>query len=265
MFKRIGIQIITRDRQSYLAALLTSLLRQTKKEWDLFLVDNSTNPISNDHLCSSLLTRINWEGHRIIYKHMPDTRDTGVLRNAAMDMCDCEFGCRIDDDSICEPDYLEKLYDLINLTDSIAAVGGLVPVLSNEKIYREPPEKMNAITEFFDLDGEADQCYFYNTDIPIESDDIRSSFIFRNEIGKKIRCAECYGKTGYREETDFVHRMKIMGHQLFIVPDAVCWHVMAPVGGTRDETKDMRTKNITKFKRRMKEWSDQYQKKNRTK
>ena len=113
---RIGIQIITRDRHSYLAVLLSSLLNQTQKNWDLFLVDNSTTPVNKDHLCNTLINRINNEGHRVLYNIVdPSIRDIGQLRNIALDMDDCEIGCRIDDDSYCEPDYLKRLYDVMEI------------------------------------------------------------------------------------------------------------------------------------------------------
>ena len=249
---RIGIQIITRDRPNYLAILLTSLLRQTQKNWDLFLVDNSITPIKDNRLCNTIINRINYEGHRVKYfRADPNIRDIGKLRNIALDMDDCMVGIRIDDDSWCEPDYLEHLYNVIKTQKNVGAVGGLVPLMMNQKQYFPVPRKMNIIDEFFDLQGESDQLYFYNTNEIIEADHIRSSFMYLNEIAKKFRHPECYGKTGYREETDLTYRMKLAGYKILINPRAVCWHLVAMSGGGRDETIDPRFENIRKFKRRM--------------
>jgi GT2 family glycosyltransferase len=254
MTDRIGIQIISRDRHSYLAVLLSSLLNQTHKVWDLVIVDNSTNPITNDYLCSVLLTRIQWEGHRVKYiKADPNIRDIGQLRNIALDGDDNPIGTRIDDDSFCDAEYLDKLHAAIIGSPSVGAVGGLVPPMASEKMYAPPATYINKIDEFYDLQGEGDQCYFRNQTKVMEADHLRSSFMYFNEVAKKFRHPECYGKTGYREETDLSYRMRLSGLKLLVVPDAICWHIMAPSGGGRDEREDIRPKNINMFKRRMRE------------
>jgi glycosyltransferase involved in cell wall biosynthesis len=273
--KRIGVQICTRDRPDYLAVLLTSLLRQTQKNWDLFLVDNSVKPIQEHPLIQVIINRILNEGHRVKYiRADPEIRDIGQLRNMALDADDCVWGCRCDDDSWLEPDYLELLYKFIQLKDlqgsykelipggktikveghGVGAVGGLVPFMWMEKTFMPPREKINVINEFYDLEGESDQCYFYNGVDYMEADHLRSSFMYWNEVAKKIRHPEVYGKTGYREETDFSYRIKLAGYKLFVVPDAICWHLVSPYGGGRDENTDIRAGNIYTFKKRMDEF-----------
>jgi GT2 family glycosyltransferase len=201
-----------------------------------------------------MVNRILNEGHRVYYeKADSNIRDIGQLRNMALDKDPNPIGCRCDDDSFCEPDYLELLYKFIQQRKDVGAVGGLVPFMWMEKTYMPPREKCNIINEFYDLDGESDQCYFYNGVEYMEADHIRSSFMYWNEVAKKIRHPECYGKTGYREETDITFRMKLAGYKLFIVPDAVCWHLVSPYGGGRDENTDIRASNIYTFKKRMKE------------
>ena len=274
---RIGIQVCSRDRPDYLAVLLSSLLRQTQREWDLILIDNSTKSIQEHPLISVIVNRILNEGHRVYYeKADSNIRDIGQLRNMALDKDPTPIGCRIDDDSWLEPDYLEVLYKFIQFKDlqgsyieqpdgkaipreghRVGAVGGLVPFMWMEKTFMSPREKCNVINEFYDLEGESDQCFFYNGVDYIEADHLRSSFMYWNEIAKKIRHPECYGKTGYREETDITYRMKLAGYKLFVIPDAVCWHLVSPYGGGRDENTDIRAGNIYMFKKRMQEAKDE--------
>ena len=237
---RIGIQIITRDRAQYLGLLLTSLRTQTIQNFDLNIVDNSTNPVTDQHYIRSLLERMQWEGHRVKYTQHPE-RDIGLLRNIALDMDDCEFGCRIDDDSICEPDMLEKLYKIFfGPFVNVGCVGPIVPFVHQEKQYKELPPKMCRMTKFYDITDES--TWFYNTDkTHIECDHVRSSMMYRNEIAKKIRHPEGYGRTGYREETLFSLRFMIAGYQNYYVPNAVCWHLASPDGGGRDEADPQNT------------------------
>jgi hypothetical protein len=135
----------------------------------------------------------------------------------------------------------------------VGGVGGLVPFMWMEKTYMPPREKCNIINEFFDLEGESDQCYFYNGVDYMEADHIRSSFMYWNEVAKKFRHPECYGKTGYREESDLTYRMRLSGLKLYILPQAIAWHLASPYGGGRDETQDIRASNIYTFKKRMSE------------
>ena len=229
---RIGIQIITRNRPEYLSTLLTSLRTQTIQEFDLFIVDNSDSPVSDNHQVKSLLERMSWEGHRVKYIRHPE-RDIGFLRNLALDMDNCEFGCRIDDDSVCEIDMLEKLLRVFSLKKNVGCVGPLVPFMHAEKQFKELPPKMCRMTKFFDVTDES--IWFYNTDKEfVDADHIRSSMMYRNEVAKKIRHPEGFGRTGYREETVFSYRFKIHGYDNYYVPLAVCWHFAAPNGGGRD-------------------------------
>jgi len=230
---RIGVQIITRNRPEYLGMLLTSLRTQTIQNWDLFLVDNSDTPVTDIFYIKSLLTRLTNEGHRIKIVRYPE-RDIGILRNIALDMDDCEYGVRIDDDSICEPDYLKRLYEVIKEDKKAGCVGGIVPFIYDEKQYRPEPERFNIITKWYDLKD--DSIWFYNTNKEyIPADHIRSTMMYRNEIAKKIRHPEAFGRTGFREETVYSYRFKIHGYENYYVPKAICWHFAAPSGGGRDE------------------------------
>jgi len=230
---RVGIQLITRNRPEYLGMLLTSLRNQTIQNWDLFIVDNSDTPVADTFYIKSLLTRLQWEGHRVQIVRHPE-RDIGLLRNIALDLDDCEFGCRIDDDSICESDYLERLLNVLKKEKKAGCVGGIVPFLHDEKQYRPLPKRFNILTKWYDLKD--DSIWFYNTDKEyIPADHIRSTMMYRNEIAKKIRHPEAFGRTGFREETVFSYRFILHGYNNYYVPKAVCWHFAAPSGGGRDE------------------------------
>lgn len=174
-----------------------------------------------------------FEGHRVT---IISTNETGIgkLRNMTLEADDCEFGLRIDDDSFCEPDYIEKLFEIIKNDNLVGIVGGIVPFMFQPKNYQPLPQNPNTV----DKDGNiTDHCvFFYNrvTTEPIDVDHIRSSFMYRNEIAKKVKFPEVYdGLCGFREETDFCLRVKAAGLKILFVPEAVCWHLLANYGGLR--------------------------------
>lgn len=228
---RIGVQIITRNRPEYLSTLLASLREQTIQNFDLYMVDNSDTPVTDSHQVRALLERMQFEGHRAYLARHP-ARDIGFLRNLALDMDTNEFGVRIDDDSICDKHYLERLIKVFYKEDNVGCVGGIVPFIHAEKDYHPIPERFNEMTKWFDMRDDA--IWFYNTKKHYPADHIRSSMMYRNEIAKKIRHPEGFGKTGWREETVFSYRFKIHGYENYMVPGAMCWHFGAPSGGGRD-------------------------------
>jgi len=142
-------------------------------------------------------------------------------------------GIRIDDDSWCEPDYFEKLLNVLNKEKDAGCVGGIVPSMNMEKKYA-PFDGLGWINEFGDMD-EAFATAFYNTDVEYTTiSNLRSTFAYHNkraiEIGKFPTDYDEYA--GFREETDFCLRMGNK-YQNYFVPGAVCWHLNAPSGGTR--------------------------------
>ena len=256
---RIGVQIITRDRIEYLASLLISLRNQTIKNWDLIIIDNSDVPIVNHHLIQAIFSRLEFEGHRIKYIQA-SVRDIGALRNIALDNDDNEFGCRIDDDGILEPDYLELLLSVFQKEENAGCVGGIVPYLFYEKLYKPLPKDFNIISEFFDTKD--DSVWFYNVprETYVKADHIRSTMMYRNEVAKGIRHPEGFGMTGFREETVFSYAfIKNRKLQNYYVPNAVCWHVVAPKGGGREgqDMEQIKWENDLKMKEIFKSWQNQ--------
>ncbi|MHA1880419.1 MAG: glycosyltransferase family 2 protein [Candidatus Heimdallarchaeota archaeon] len=234
MYNRVGIQIVT-NRPDYLGVLLSSLLRQSFKKFDLIIVYNKCKPIEQNHMIKCLTHRFQLEGHRVYIIKAPDSLGVGALRNVALNHDDNEFGLRIDDDSWCEPDYIERLLDVFRRTKKTGAVGGIVPFMIMDKSYSPLPETVNEVTPSFEVFDDTTNFYNVVEDF-VACDHLRSSFMYRNEDARKIKgFPTCYDKyAGFREETDFCLRLKFSGLQNYFVPKAVCWHLGAPTGGTRE-------------------------------
>jgi GT2 family glycosyltransferase len=182
-------------------------------------------------MINCLLTRAQFEGHRII-KIRDDSPGIGRLRNIALKYDPNPVGLRIDDDTWCEPDYIEKLLKVL-IKENAGVVGGIVPYMIHEKIYAAPKVKYNECLRSFEVMD--DSIFFYNTEDYFEADHLRSSYMYFNENARNIWFPTDYDEyAGFREETDFCLRMKMKGYNNFIVPSAVNWHLASPEGGTRD-------------------------------
>lgn len=123
---RVDVNIITKDRPTELALLLQSLRTQTYQGFDVYILDDASGtPILNFHFLNVLFQRLKYEGHKVIV--LRNNRNMGVSksRQKIADFCiehgDGDLILRQDDDTILEPDYLEKCvegieqgYDLVS-------------------------------------------------------------------------------------------------------------------------------------------------------
>ena len=152
-------------------------------------------------------------------------------------MDDNPIGIRVDDDSMCEPDYLEILWETLaqkDLDGKVGVVGGIVPEMNQAKIYQPPwfMETNVKVTKHFDVPYMTS--YFYNTDDVIEADHITSSYMYLNKVMRRVMFpTEFDGLSGFREETYPLLQLKKLGYKHWFNPKAVCWHLRAPSGGTK--------------------------------
>lgn len=272
--RRLVINILTFNRVSELAICLSSLINQTFQEWDILILDDcSSNKCSDYKFFNDIIGRLKSDGHGVrVVRHEYPWINIGKSRNHAVELSKkafpnntCEFICRIDDDSYCDANYLEKLYNIITdpTSKEVGAVGGVVPVFGNPNLYRRVPKIFNEvkwdkegnITHLGD-DGGCDYNYFPLKGTPIiPSHHLRSSFMFRTKLHDKEPHPLEYGMTGYREETDLTLRWRWAGWKLLTDVSAVCYHQQARSGGARMDPRayhENAVRNDKHFKKKMK-------------
>lgn len=246
---RISVHICSKDRQVELAQLLTSLLTQ-KVHWDLILIDESKQPIVNFEYIIKLINQIRMAGHKVILRR---SEAPGVIanRNQAFrleeEFLQNKWVARIDDDSICDQDYLLRLLALTNKSDAentIGAVGGIVPLFGVPQpimdtyllngIFNKTTWKDGKIETLAD-DGGVQWTYAGGTYGQVfESHHLRSSFLINAKAAKEVGYYDtAYGKSAFREETDFCFKLLRAGYKLYTDVQAICWHNRASAGGIR--------------------------------
>lgn len=229
---RVGIQIIT-SRSYYLGNLLTSLMFQTYKKFDLIIVYQNDEIIQN-HMVISNLDRMKYMGHRVKLIKADPALGIGALRNIALENDTNPIGCRIDDDSFVDSRYLEFLLNCLLNEPKAGCVGGIVPLMASEKLYAPVPDDFNKISEFYDMTDDCINFYNVEENCYFPSGHLRSSFMYWNKIAKQIKFPTYNDDiAGWREESDFCIRVGKAGYQNFIVPNAIAFHYAAPYLGTR--------------------------------
>lgn len=279
---RIGVHICTRNRESYLAVLLTSLLQQTYQNFDVVIVDDCSDAynIYKSKIILDTCQRLKNTKHKVRILRNPTRLLICKSRNLAIQHDPNQICCRIDDDSWCDPAYLEKLHktitgnpnlegiiskedykNIVGSPEKIGAVGGLVPYWARPPYYKcsKKMKKFEIIKARKDgtfINASDNGHFHFYPDAIFPTDHLRSSFMFRKEavIKAGLHATE-YGVTGFREETDLCIRILDQGYKLYTDTSAKCWHLLAG-GPGRDllnrDYKEMVDKNEEHFKKKMK-------------
>ena len=121
----ISLLIGTMNRPDYLAYCLESLQKQTYREFEVIIVDQSKNDET-----SNMVKSIKW--NKIIYEKV-DFVGLSKARNEAIKLSSGQLFCLIDDDAYYERDYLENVVKHIGYDGSVIISG----VLFNAKTGNE--------------------------------------------------------------------------------------------------------------------------------
>ncbi len=124
--------------EAYLGKCVDSILAQTWKDFELFLVDDGS-PDDCGKICDDYAKR----DSRVTVIH----KENGGLsdaRNAALDQIHGEYIAFIDSDDYVSPEHIETLYETLSSTDSDIAIANMTSVtdgVCNEEFYCPVNEK----------------------------------------------------------------------------------------------------------------------------
>lgn len=239
MESKFTVNICTRDRPSELALLLASLMQQTIDNWDLVIIDGSQMPVVQIPFLQQLFNELQMKGHKLKVAR-EELRGVCNARNQAVKLSDTDVVCRIDDDSWCEPDYLERLWKLMK--EGADCAGGIVPLFGVQRTIRNSSLLNNIFNKIeFDEKGNLtklgdDGGLQYYPNIILPSHHLRSSFMFKKSQWEEVGGYDTWtGFSGWREETLFCMKLWWAGHKKFITDTgAVSWHLRCNSGGVRN-------------------------------
>lgn len=273
---RVMLDVTSRNRHDYLATLLTSLWTQTFKDWDITIMcDDDGESMLYNHQLMRLKDRLCHEGHevKIIRGHQQGPH-VSHDRTLKMTPAHYKLVCRIDDDIILRPDYLENLFQkfLEDSDGSLGAVGGVYPDLVRpESMQTAPGNFKQDIMYSAKIEPNVPWPFvcFYPKGTPTRpAEHLYSSFMYRADVGKAIGgyCMEL-SSIGHREESDFSYRFHLAGYRMLIHPDAVGFHFCAPSGGIRSDSiknkEQLAGADHAIYERRQRNWRKRYEEKMR--
>lgn len=135
---------------------------------------------------------------------------------------------RVDDDAIPEPNVLQRLYEFANNAyGKIGAVGGSVINPPN------PPSVLKSTGLMDNIESEPNiQWGLIENAKKVEH--LYCSFLYRAGVHDYNLGLS---RVAHREETLFTHGLHKKGYDLYVIPNAITWHLKNPQGGIRDGAK----------------------------
>lgn len=241
--KETAILICTKNRVTELTLLLQSLRTSRYQDFDVFIFDDKgDNPNENHHFFNCLINRLRCEDHKVFIKYAPFSLGVSGARQAIVDWAleteNYKYLCRLDDDCIIEPDYLDELMEVIEEGYDLAT-GVTVPMLQPTMVRES--KFLNGIANrvILDKDGNyimnGDDCGMAYVDKQIvPAHHFRSCALYKSEIHKKANYLPTkLSMNGFREEQIFSYRILIEGYKIGCNTSALNWHLIAPSGGER--------------------------------
>ena len=251
---KTAILINYKDRPTELALLLQSLRTQGFQEFDVFILDdNSGTPLNTYHFFNCIMNRLRQENHKVYLNRTDFPHGVSKARQKIVDWAktgNYEYFCRVDDDVVLEPDYLERLFRVLKGGYDLAS-GVTVPML-NPTFKREPKFlKGVANRVVLDKDGKyifnGDDCGMEYTDsVIIPAHHFRSCALYKAKIHEKANYLPTkLSMHGFREEQIFSYRVLMAGFKIGVDTGAINYHQLTPSGGERPTT------NLSGFNQQM--------------
>lgn len=243
--KKIDIMIATSNRPTELGLLLQSLRTSKYQNFDVFILDDGSGiPIQTFYFINYIIARMKMEGHRI--KIIRNNQPSGVS-SARQQLCDIvdkhgkgDYCLRLDDDIVIEPDYITKLFKVIDEGYDVAS-GVTPPIMQPESIRNVKYIEPIANEVFLDSDGtiikNGDSCGFcYNEEKIVPMHHFRSCALYKKSIHKDVNYKSRLSRHGFREEEIWSFKAIIKGYKIGLNTKAIVWHLLTPSGGERSTT-----------------------------
>jgi len=220
--------------------VLQSLRSQSNQNWDIVLLDDASGaPIVNAYFLSGILNRLKLENHKVKMLRNNNSFGCCYARNQCIKEDDFgnPFTLRLDDDILLEPDYIEKLMEVIDAGYDMAS--GVIPHLATPEIKREVKFIGDVINRHrFDESGkliaqvdDCGSCFIEGVILPTHQ--FRTNCLYKSEINHVVSYPDNLSTVAFREEGFFSLGAIAEGYKIGVHTGAVCYHLQTPSGGNR--------------------------------
>lgn len=240
--EKIAIAIPTKNRVTYLTALLTSVIHQTYTNWMLVINDDSAVPVEENDTVKDLFALMRNRGNDIKVIRGGSGRERHQKAMEAVPES-IQFIIRTDDDLMLTPTFFQNiLKPFCFFSDKpLAAVGGCYPEAHmrpiNLDIRLTGP---SWIPKFDEPTWKLQGHYYYDAGQVVEVESLLGHAIcYRRLAVQDVGgwAVNGYSNHAHREESDLCARLIAEGYNLMVTTEALAWHLYSPGGGSREVRK----------------------------
>lgn len=223
---KILCSVATKGRYfSTLPLVIQAVANQTRKPDKFIIFDDNDEPkdVRTEYIYQHLFWLLNskqieWEWR------FADKKGQHHIHQMANSL-EFDWVWRCDDDAIPEPNVLENLTKYIN--DKVGAIGG--------SVLNPPhtPSHLNATGLIKNITIEPNIQWGLIKE-PKQVEHLYSTFLYRS---KAYDYNLGLSRVAHREETLFTYGLHQKGYELWVIPNAVTWHLKNPEGGIREQSK----------------------------
>jgi GT2 family glycosyltransferase len=220
----VSIIIPCHNRWSFLPEVMSSIISQTFKNWEIILIDDAS-----DNTPSRL--ELN---ERAKYFRLDDRRGSGYARNFGVEHCTGKFILFVDDDVVLGPTYIASLLRILDDHSEAGAAGGRLLYVKKGK-YRDPKGFYDTPVRIGGFSGEVLGGFDRKTQDIVEVPVLHVVSLLKKEDFLALGGFDelTYVGNRYREETDLFMRLRKTGQKLFYCPGALAYHFAVESGGQR--------------------------------
>lgn len=231
MHTRTDIIVPQWNKADYTVALLDSIIDANTRDYRIILIENGSETLEKE----KALDALERHPHLVIENAVNKGFIQGV--NQGLQASDAEYVCIQNNDTLVEPDWLEKMLEVFVLEDNVGMVGPTTVWANSWQAHHRLHRVWGRKEKWPQYKEIHSMLAFFCTVIP------------RTVIEKVGLLDEDYG-LGFGDDDDYAMRVKMQGYRMFVRADVtIPHHHRTTFKSQVPGWKDMQRENIIKFKR----------------
>jgi GT2 family glycosyltransferase len=245
---KVAVAVITHNGKRYLKTCIESLLNQTYKNFDIYLIDNASSDGSSEYV------KQNFPMVKIIRFE----KNLGFAKayNIAIRMIDADYIALLNDDTKVHPKWLEELVKAALEDEKAGALGALILFLDHPDIVQHAGGMITPIGGGIDI----------GFGKPLHEVDLRKRYVGYVCGAAMLVNKDAFEKVGgfdndyfaYFEDVDLCWRMWLQGYKVVLVPTSVVYHKYGGSWGGRYNPRRLYLSHINKLRNTVKNFDTVY-------
>lgn len=209
----------------FLPDCIASLKKQTAGEFEILIVDNGSKDGSLEWIKEEKT-----KDTRISLIELPENKGFAGGVNAGLRAADSEFVILLNNDTVAEPDFIEKLYERIKDSEDIFAVSAQMIKASDHSLIDSAGDGITWVGWAYQR-GIDEKTELYQNEKDVFSA-CAGAAIYRKKIIDEIGLFDEM-HFAYLEDVDLSWRARLAGYRIIYLPSAKVYHLGSATSGSK--------------------------------